>query len=512
MKYQLSTSLTLVRRRNATLEVFWGQRCPDRVFLGGFHAYFAGSVESEDDQLPADDPTSSATARAALRECFEECGVLFSTKGIKRVPLKSRTPETLKDWGTLATSRLHQFGTWTTPEWLTPNFTTSFYGLLLTDEEGKQLDDLSEHLDPREFCDGAWISAEEAIERWQNGDAFLTTPLTKIVIAIADSSGNTDALPSVPALGEELESPPTSETTEICGGVVLLPLKTLTIPPATHTNAVIVGKEEFVVIDPGTSDPDHIQPLLDHIESRQEKGQQLMGVVLTHHHRDHVGGLEPLRPLTDKVFAHPETLSLLPQLETLQYTTRELVNGQELELDHPGPLTAHHTPGHAPGHLAFSIPSNALVISGDLVASTGTIIVNPEDGNMGQYLASLRRLRDLSARFLLPSHGYLIAQPTEHIDHYIAHRNQREKLVLEAIRTHSPATASDLVPPVYPDVPEAIWPLAAISLRAHLDHLVEQGLVRRDGERWEEREKVKGKGNRQGAKDAKDAKDAREDS
>jgi glyoxylase-like metal-dependent hydrolase (beta-lactamase superfamily II) len=116
-----------------------------------------------------------------------------------------------------------------------------------------------------------------------------------------------------------------------------------------------------------------------------------------------------------------------------------------------------------------------------MVAGTGTILIEPSEGNMRQYLDSLRSLREV-ARLLLPSHGPALAEAAEVIDRYVGHRLGREAKVREALRAFGPASLDTLLPCAYGDAPLAVWPLARLSLEAHVAKLIEDGEVARDGE------------------------------
>lgn len=479
-----SVSLTLVRPRDGKFEVFWGRRHLDRSFLPGFHSFIAGSIEPGD-------PTDQA---AALRECFEECGLLFTAEGPELFDFSRRTPETFEKLSpkmtipgmanppqmttpgavNLSTPGMVDLGWWRTPSWLHPPFITHFFALILSEEGGSKLDNLPDLLDPDEFLRGEWISAPAALERWESGQAYLTTPLTNILKLLAPEvqlqTGNSTF---TPYLGVSADDAPTQEAIEIVAGVNLLPLKTATLPPATHTNSIIIGRQRFVVTDPGPDDRDSLQPLLNYLKVRIAAGHEFAGIVLTHHHRDHIGGIDLLADhFSPPLFAHQETLNRLPDYPL---PTHRLNDGATLPTDCSSKFTALHTPGHAPGHLVFYQPASGLILAGDLVASEGTIIIDPPDGHMGSYLHSLHKVRALNPSAILPSHGHLIARPIELLEQYLTHRNQRESLVLHALRDQGSATAEELIPAVYPEIPRAVWPLAARSLLAHLIHLTESG-------------------------------------
>ncbi len=149
-------------------------------------------------------------------------------------------------------------------------------------------------------------------------------------------------------------------------------------------------------------------------------------------------------------------------------------------------LTARFTPGHAPGHLVFVDQPSGAIIAGDMVASVGTIIVDPPEGDMRLYLASLERLRGFvrdGARWLLPSHGPPIGEPEALLAFYVKHRLERESKVIAAMQ-QSPATVEELVPRAYPEVAPAIYPLAARSLLAHLLKLRDEGRAVESGAIW----------------------------
>lgn len=263
-----------------------------------------------------------------------------------------------------------------------------------------------------------------------------------------------------------------------------VPLRTPTLPPATHTNCYIVGERELCVIDPASPYPEEQQALDEIVQLHINEGRRVSLILLTHHHVDHVSGAEQLAArLNVPIAAHPETAARLGGRVTV---TRTIADGESLPFA-PRGLVARFTPGHAPGHLCFHDEAAAAIVVGDMVASVGTIIVEPDDGgDMTLYLESLRRLRRLvddGARWLLPAHGPAIGDAAGKLDFYVAHRLQREGLVAAALGDE-PRSVTELVPAAYPDVPPAIYGLAARSLLAHLIKLEREGRARRDGERW----------------------------
>jgi glyoxylase-like metal-dependent hydrolase (beta-lactamase superfamily II) len=259
-------------------------------------------------------------------------------------------------------------------------------------------------------------------------------------------------------------------------------LPTPTLPPATTTNHYVVGQRRAVLVDPSTPLRTAQDRLCELLAELHRSGWRLEGLLLTHHHDDHTGAAAVLaQRLELPILAHARTA------ERLQGRVRidRLVQDSDIVAeDADGSVwRALFTPGHAPGHIALVHDVNKAVVAGDMVAGEGTILIDPRDGNMGQYLASLQKLAALEPLLLAPAHGPVIADALGTLRHYHAHRLEREGKVLAALPP-TPTDPDALLPAAYGDVARLVWPIALRSLLAHLEHLQEQGLAVRVDDQW----------------------------
>ncbi|HHH31639.1 MAG TPA: MBL fold metallo-hydrolase [Polyangiaceae bacterium] len=261
-------------------------------------------------------------------------------------------------------------------------------------------------------------------------------------------------------------------------GVAWFAARTPTLPPATHTNSYALGERDVVLVEPATPFEDEQREWIAWARGLASNGRDLVGIVVTHHHVDHVGGASFFADALDlPLWAHPWTAEILDVP-----ISRQLRDGDEITLDGPKAQRWRclHTPGHAPGHICLHDPESGMLVVGDMVASEGTILVAPGDGDLTAYLEQLRRLADLEATTALPAHGAPIADPRRLFEHYVSHRLMRENKVMTALLRHPEGGDLDaLVAIAYDDVPVAIWPLAKLSLHSHLIKLVSEGRAER---------------------------------
>jgi len=432
-----SATVILHRRVGAELEVFLVQRGLKTRFFPGYHAFPGGVVDGDETRV-----------QAALRELQEETSVVAP-------------PEALRQAATLLTP---PFGP-------TRYDTTFFVCEMPAGQEAR--------VEPGELLAGAWMTPREALRRWES-DAWPIPPPTLSFLRALDAHRDPARVADE---ARALDGAPHHERfrIEIHPGVNVLPLRAPTLPPATTQNCYLFDGDPILVVDPGSPRREEWPALVHTLREMARDGREIQ-VALTHHHADHVGALPALREHFEvTVFAHRETMDKLPR----RAVDVGIEEGHVFDLGawgaRPWRVRALHTPGHARGHVALRDERFGAIVAGDLVSGVSTILIDPDEGDMGQYLASLRRCADLKPSLVLPGHGP--ALPGGAFAQTLEHRAMREAKALAAL-SDAGRTLDELVPVVYDDTPQEAWPLARRSLESVLRHLAKQGRARRDGDAW----------------------------
>lgn len=242
------------------------------------------------------------------------------------------------------------------------------------------------------------------------------------------------------------------------------------------TNTYLFGEKEIAVLDPG---PDHEIHLAN---IRARAGGPIRWVLVTHTHPDHSPGAASLAAVTGAELIGLPAPDGPHQDKTFEPDV-QIADGDALETSEFA-LEAIHTPGHASNHICYRQRELDWIFTGDHVIDGSTVVIDPPDGNMGQYLDSLARLHAMACARLAPGHGELIDSPATVIDWIIEHRLERESRVLAAVEANPGLSSRELVPEVYTDVPGKLHRLAERSLLAHLFKLEEDGRCVRSDERW----------------------------
>jgi glyoxylase-like metal-dependent hydrolase (beta-lactamase superfamily II)/8-oxo-dGTP pyrophosphatase MutT (NUDIX family) len=486
----------LLARQYGSSEVFVVARAAALRFLGGFLAFPGGKVHSSDHELARATPGLTGQHVAAIRELFEEIGVLLAHDAMGSFPtaeeLAPLRRELMAEQMTfndlLAERHLHLrpedltfAGSLVTPPFSPFRFDTAFFVAVLPPGQIAEVW-------PGELTEGAWHSAARVLADWDAGDNLVSPPTVALLQAIR---GRTiEELPRrIRPLLDELAAG-AIHPIWFSPSVQMVPLFSQGLPPSTHTNAYLVGTDPAYLIDPGAVDPTEQERLFALLDGRHAAGLHLRGIVLTHHHSDHIGAADACaRRYGVPILAHPWTAQ---RLRGRVEVTRHLDEGDCLDLG-PAPdgkgrwhLQAIHTPGHAPGHLCFYEPRYRLSFVGDMISTLSSVLIPPPpEGDLAIYLDSLRRLQTFPARLLLPAHGSPSARPAFLLEQALTHRREREEQLLQVLGDEA-RTVPELAGEMYRGLPAQLMRFAEMQVAAGLHKLQGDGrVISADGHSWQ---------------------------
>jgi endoribonuclease LACTB2 len=469
-------------------EVFWVKRSDKLAFLAGFHAFPGGQIDNDDASVAvrnAPNPETSAMISGAARELFEELGVLAArggetlTKG-QRTSLLDDLESGRLSWSALLDHyHLHldandftYVGRWVTPPFNARRFDTWFF---LVNCPPKQ----EPLVVAGELAGGEWLPARDAYARWMRDEVVAVPPTLHALRMLG--AGMTPDLVERFLSRQQAHGVPEREIT-FRPNYLCFPVRTPTRPPATHTCCYLVHtSKELLIFDPGSPYEEEQEALAGCVDEMIAAGRRVREIILTHHHPDHVGGVNALKAhlalnsRNVRVAAHRETAKILNDVKV----DRFIEDGEIVKLDGDPQLQlqAMHTPGHARGHLCFHDAQRGVLITGDNIVGFGSVLIDPSDGNMRDYLNSLQRMRSLpNLSVLFGGHGPAVATPYKKIDEYISHRLERERNILEAVQSGI-TDPKQIVAQVYTDVSPKAYAMAERAVLAHLEKLREDGKV-----------------------------------
>ncbi len=489
-------------------EILWARRNPLLKFLGGWHAFPGGKTEESDSEIAVRNCENKDLERfivTAVREVFEEVGVLLVRNGEKltkgqRASLhddlisgRSSFKEILDDWNLWIDAQDFLYaGFWTTPQFSPVRFKTRFF---IAECPPKQ----TPYAAISELQDIEFIAPQDALRRWENSEVLISPPVLISLQTLKEFSpqrhrdteffkekgkskkAKSDFSAPLCLCGENLleksqKLDGTINFIELNPRLICFPLKTNTLPPATHTNCFIVGRKEFVVIDAASPFAEEQAKLFAFVDGFVAKGFRCKEIIVSHLHPDHFGGETALQNHLREKFSLEIPLSthritaedLRGKVEFQKFIEDEEIINLKDEAGASFEITALHTPGHARGHLAFYDESFGFLLSSDNVVGTGSVVIAHPEGNMTDYLNSLERMKNLPhLKHLCGSHGAAIFDARGKIEEYIAHRLEREKQIIEVVENGA-KTPEEITEIVYRGLDEQLFPLAMKSVLAHL--------------------------------------------
>ena len=235
------------------------------------------------------------------------------------------------------------------------------------------------------------------------------------------------------------------------------------------TNCYIAASSsDALLIDVGPDDAAHLDALANHLRDHQ---LTLRAILLTHTHSDHTDGLANFRQrIAAPVHAFKAGYD------------QQFKDGERITIG-ADMLRVIHTPGHSGDCVCFLHEREGVLFAGDTILGSGTSVISPNEGDVGDYLDSLERLKQLNAQLIAPGHGPMLHDPRAKIDEYIAHRAQREQQIIAQLQT-GPQTIPAMVTQIYKDVDPKLHGAAARSVLAHLKRLERMGQASVAGEIW----------------------------
>ena len=542
-----AATVVVLRRSEAGMQVLLMRRAPREGDIHSGACVFPGGLldaaDAEGSALCSGLDDAQASARlglpsgglaywfAALRECFEEAGLLVASAqdrshldaaqlaqiAAQRDALNRREltmAAICRRFGIhLAADRIVYLDHWLTPPGVPKRYDTRFFVTEAPDLQVASQDD-------QETDAQLWLTPAEGLERRKE---LKLAPPTYKILELLQRLGTVDAvlaharsLQAVPCIMPRLatgskglrpvmpDEPAYAEIGRVDpegrghASYDLAPASPLRLSPrlirvtadngsimtGPGTNCYLIGggeSNEWAALDPGPVSDAHVQAIVDAAPG------PIRWIFVTHTHKDHSPAAQALKARTGAALHGMAALHTEWQ-DTGFRPDVPLAGGEVFQL--PGPdggntLRVIHTPGHAGNHLCYLLDEERMLFTGDHVMQGSTVVINPPDGDMGAYLRSLRELMELDLDWLAPGHGFLMPRPRQAMEQIVAHRLKREAKVLQAFSSRDPHSMDRLLAAVYDDVPPKLHAMARRSLLAHLLKLRDDGrLVQPAPDHW----------------------------
>ena len=427
-------------------EIFAIQR---QNFLKAFPGYWAfpgGKVEKEDELFSVDHYlTKNIDHRlfgAAVREGQEELGIDLREE-IKSGRVRS----------------VHCLGLAVTPDFNPYRFATYFFKIDFTTKVDFVVDRNEAHI-------AEWMSAEQLLNQFNDGKLLAVPPVIKVI----ESLGQNPSITEIKDLNFEYDGSEYVPYIESIKGIKQVMPLSHTLPPATRTNAFVIGE---LLLDPSPKDVEEYRKFKNTIAPFG-----VQKIVLTHHHPDHYERSNELaRDLSAPILLSAYTRNRIQKLHPGYF------EGVKVEVIKEGDVVTNwlgrkvlvmEIPGHDEGQIALYPEDLSWFIAGDLFQGVGTVVIGGEEGDMQKYFNTLERIINLSPKVVIPSHGIGLGGTTI-LERTLDHRKMREKQIL-ALHTEG-LDADEMLERIYKDVSRELWPYALENINKHLQKLRADGAI-----------------------------------
>jgi len=482
-KIRPSATMMITRDGSNGVEVLLGRRAESMPAFPGYWAFPGGGLSGVDklavEELAQLDGPNAAAFAAIMREVVEELGFACAEGKIVVVDDAARSlvvadkanwlPQVKQGNIPCDTQGIRHISSRTTPPFGPVLFENTFLHI-----HGGSSQEVPQPsiVGQTEFVEFTWQTADQLLAKWKTHEMKIAPPVVTLMMQLKRTLARFDGNMDLSA--EEMEKQQIGRRSILFAyGVEVVPVKTATLPPADHTNSYLIGDPEgdFVLVDPAARMREGMEDLAVAVERHNGN---LLAIVFTHPHSDHLGDFDLLREAFDvPIWGSQQTSEQIP-------CQRILHDGEILQLGQQK-WQVLQTPGHHPGHICLL--GDAGLVAGDMVAGIGTILIPPSEGDMDQYLQQLQRLIDLKPHLIFPSHGPVIPLPEKKLKYYLDHRAARHQRVLDAVAAGNSKLAQ-ISMIAYQDSPDAHPLLAQDQTLSHLLSQQRSGKVAEEDYHW----------------------------
>ena len=427
-------------------QIFAVQRQSYLLAFPGYHAFPGGKIDKDESSVAFETEFlcehDARRMRALQREIIEELGYDLEAGILNGEVLSvSELAEALA------------------PPFAPVRFRTWFYRVDLRER-------ISFKVDSGEFADSFWSSAKDLLETFRTGKILMVPPTRWVLEGLVKNPEATE----FGDLSQDLAEKDGVPCLEMLDGIPILAVRSATLPPATMTNALLLGDADAakLLVDPSPNSEEEYGCLLNTIEDKM-----LDAVFLTHHHPDH-------HQFSNKLARHLRIPIILSQ-DTQQRLTlkygedyfenvelRFATENEEVTCWHGSSVRVYEIPGHDAGHLGLAPDSLAWFLVGDLIQGIGTVVIPSPEGDMATYFSTLEKVIALNPEVIIPSHG-IPMRSTHRLIETLKHRRERESQILKLSKSGN--SKEEILEQLYEGLDPRLQPLAMQNIESHLEKL-----------------------------------------